>query len=197
MTTLVFLLEEPSAREMLDGVMQRLMPQMTDIRFVVFEGKQDMMHGLERKLRGWLAPDTRFVVFRDQDSADCHDVKQALVEICRRAGRPDALTRVACRELESFYLGDLAAVEHGLELNGLATRQDGRKYRSPDGLNNAKEELIRLTGGHYQERAGSRSIARHLRIDGANRSRSFNVLLAGIQRLTRGATGADGQVIGE
>lgn len=41
MTTVVFCLEEPSARAMLEGVIPRLFPDV-QFRFVVFEGKQDL-----------------------------------------------------------------------------------------------------------------------------------------------------------
>lgn len=37
--TVVFCLEEPSAREMLKGFLPRLFPGMTDVSYVVFEGE--------------------------------------------------------------------------------------------------------------------------------------------------------------
>ncbi len=41
MRTLVFFLEEASAREMLKGLLPRFLPSDVESRFVVFEGKQD------------------------------------------------------------------------------------------------------------------------------------------------------------
>ena len=41
MKTLVFCLEEPSAREMLKGVLPRLLPEGIDVKYLVFEGKQE------------------------------------------------------------------------------------------------------------------------------------------------------------
>ena len=52
MRTLVFFLEEPSAREMLKGLLPRFLPPDVESRFVVFEGKQDLEKQLEKKLRG-------------------------------------------------------------------------------------------------------------------------------------------------
>jgi len=66
------------------------------------------------KTSGWQLPESVFVIILDQDSSDCHVVKQRLFELCTQAKKGDALIRVACRELESFYLGDLVAVEKGL-----------------------------------------------------------------------------------
>ena len=108
MTTVVFCLEEPSARAMLEGVIPRLFPDV-QFRFVVFEGKQDLHKRLVMRLRGWQG-DALFVVMRDQDSGNCVDIKAQIFTLCEQAGRPNALIRIACRELESFYLGDLGKV---------------------------------------------------------------------------------------
>jgi len=182
MKTLVFFLKEPSAKEMLAGVLPRILPENTQIRYFVFRGKQDLEKNLKRKLRGWRLPDSVFVVMRDQDSGDCKAVKSRLADLCGEAGRKDTLVRVACRELESFYLGDLAAVEQGLGVKGLKAQQLGRKFRNPDALGNPAEELRRLTSNVYDKVAGSRAIAPYLTLEG-NLSRSFNVLLSGIRNI--------------
>lgn len=182
MMTLVFCLEEPSAKEMLKGVLPRLLPDGITVHYIIFQGKQDMEKQLVKRLRGWLLPNTKFVIMRDQDAADCHVVKNKLVTLCQAAGRGDALVRVACRELESFYLGDLQAVEAGLGIGGLAARQNTKKYRAPDRLGNPVQELTRLTGNRYQKIAGSRTIGPHLHFEN-NRSHSFTVLIKGILQL--------------
>lgn len=180
MTTLVFCLEEPSARAMLQGVLPRLLDGDIEVKYIVFEGKQDLHKQLVKRLRHWQQPDTRFVVMRDQDSGDCNAIQAELTELCVRAGRADALVKIACRELESFYLGDLAAVEAGLSLKGLARQQANRKYRDPDALVNASEEMYKVTQGKYQKLLGSRSIGPHLRLDGSNASRSFCDLIGAV-----------------
>lgn len=119
MNQLVFFLEEPSAREMLKGYLPKILPDNVYPRYVVFEGKQDLEKQLEKRMRGWCVPDSLFIVLRDQDQQDCRNVKNGLVEICQRAGRPQALIRIACRELESWYIGDFEAVEAGLGIQGL------------------------------------------------------------------------------
>ena len=183
MKTLVFCLEEPSAREMLKGVRPRLLPEDIDIRSLVFEGKQDLQKQLEQRLRGWQKPESHFIVLQDKDSHDCLSVKRKLQDLCARAGQREALVRIACHELESFYLGDLQAVEQGLGMKGLVAQQRSRKYIAPDALANAAEELKKLTRGRYQKILGSRSIGLHMDLEGGNRSHSFNVLIKGIRRL--------------
>lgn len=181
MKTLVFCLEEPSAKAMLEGIIPRLYPDV-EVRYIVFEGKQDLHKQLVRRLRYWQG-DARFVVMRDQDSGNCLIIKEQLKRLCDEAGRPNVLIRIACRELESFYLGDLAAVEQGLSLSGLAKQQANRKFRDPDQLVNAAEELKKITKNKYQKLAGSRSIGPFLRMDASHCSTSFRALISGLQHL--------------
>ncbi|MFT0533534.1 DUF4276 family protein [Castellaniella hirudinis] len=183
MTTLVFLLEEPSAKAMLEGVLPRILPPDIDVRYMVFEGKQDLHKQIVRRLQHWQMPESRFVVMQDQDSGDCRALRAALQRLCTDAGRSDALIRIACHELESFYLGDLSAVEQGLGLTGLARQQGRRKFRAPDALGNPSEELKNLTSNRYQKVGGSRAIGPFLQVDGSSRSHSFNTLIAGVRRL--------------
>jgi len=182
-TTLVFCLEEESAKFLLEGILPRILQPQIDIRFLVFEGKQDLQSQLGRRLKGWLAPDTHFVVLHDQDSGDCVTLKARLKDICNEAGKPTAMVRIACHELESFYLGDLGAVERALQVSGLARQQGSRKFRDPDALNNAAQELKKISGKKYQKLSGSRLISLEMALDGTNKSTSFNQLCAGIRRL--------------
>lgn len=182
MRTIAFFLEEPSAKEMLQGVLPRLLPEDVAVRYLVFQGKQDLEKNLLKKLRGWRKPESTFVVIRDQDSGDCKEIKAKLVNLCREAGHDGVLIRIACRELESFYLGDLAAIEQGLGIKNLRSRQQSRKFRNPDALNGPAIELRRLSGNAYDKVAGSRAIAPFLNLE-TNCSRSFNILVSGIKKL--------------
>ena len=181
MITFVFLLEEPSAQELLMGIFPRLVPN-ANVRYIVFQGKQDLEKNVERKLKGWQVPNSVFIILRDQDSEDCNKVKQNLLKICRKAGKSDALVRIACRELESFYLGDLAAVENGLRIRGIARKQDQNKFRAPDLLEKPSMILKKLTSGTYQKVGGSREIAPLMNLE-ENRSPSFLALVNGIKKI--------------
>lgn len=181
MTHLVFLLEEPSAAEMLEGLLPNILPEEVSFRLIPFEGKQNLEGQLERRIKHYRVPGARFIVLRDQDNGDCQSIKRKLTDICTKAGQASALVRIACQELECWYLADLAAVEKGLGLNGLARRHQ-KKYKSPDSLGAPSRILDTLTKGTYQKRAGSRAIGRYL--DPSNtRSTSFKHLVAGIRRL--------------
>lgn len=183
MKELVFLLEEESAQAMLEGLLPKLLPEGMTVRHLVFEGKSDLEKQLVKKIQCYRNPEARFIVVRDQDShPDCTAVKAKLAGLCKQAGKPEALVRIACRELESFYLADLAAVEKGLELSGLVGHQGNRKYRNPDHLGSPSKELAALTKGRYQKVGGSRAIAPWLAPDNI-RSDSFRNLVTGIRRI--------------
>ena len=181
MSELVFLLEEPSARAMLEGFLPKILPKGAVCRYIVFEGKQDLEKQMVKRLRGYRVPKARFIVLRDQDSADCHQVKQRLVAKCCEAQRSQTLVRLACHELESWYLGDLAAVELGLGSRGLSRNQNKRPFHSPDNIA-APVHKLRSIAPAYQKIAGSRAIGPHLDPE-KNRSHSFGVFVAGLRKL--------------
>ncbi|MCC7492817.1 MAG: DUF4276 family protein [Fimbriimonadaceae bacterium] len=183
MNELVFLLEEESAKALLEGLLPRLLGAEADVRFIVFEGKRQLFDELERKLRGYCTPGAQFIVLCDLDNhPDCRALKQNLRQSCLAAGRPATIVRLACHELESFYLADLAAVEQALGLRGLSAQQAKRKWRQPDRLESPSRELQKLTAGRYQKVAGSRALGPLLNLDNT-RSPSFVALVAAIRRL--------------
>ena len=188
MKTVVFLLEEPSAAEFLKGLIEtniKVDPVNLNIQYKIFEGKQDLEKNLKRVIKLWKTPDTTFLIMRDQDAGDCKIIKNGLVKECEDSGRSGYIVRVACRELESFYLGDLAAVEEGLELQGIKGRQGTKKFRTPDYLHSPSKELSRITKGRYQKISGSRAIASFLK-PSLNTSHSFSVLYKSLIKILSG-----------
>ncbi len=179
MMELYFMLEEPSMKELLKMILPRVLPEGIQYHLIKHEGKQDLEKSLPRKLRA-ITHDARFIVVRDQDSADCYEIKKRLCDICSSSGRKDTVVRIACHEMESWFLGDLQAVEKAYNIGGLSRRQQQRKYRNPDGLNNAAQELKKLVPG-YQKISGARTIGQHMDIN-RNCSASFRVFLEGVYK---------------
>ena len=145
MSQIVFFLEEASAEAMLNGLLPRLLPAEIGFRCIPFEGKQDLEKQLMRKIRAYQNEQARFIVLRDQDShPDCQAVKGRLLELCEASGKSArCLVRIACRELEAFYLADLLAVEQALSIPGLAKRQQSRKFKNPDSLGSPRRRRRR------------------------------------------------------
>ncbi|NNN06725.1 MAG: DUF4276 family protein [Elusimicrobia bacterium] len=187
MSEIVFFLEELSAEALLKGLLPRILPNAPPCKYVVHEGKQDLEKRLEQRLRGYRVPGARFVVLRDQDSADCRAVKNSLRNKCAAGAHPDVLVRIACREIESWYLADLRAVERGLGVKGLASRQQEKRFRDPDSLPSPAKELSKIAPS-YQKIGGSRLIGPHLDVRNT-RSTSFRHFVNGIRGLAAVARG--------
>ena len=167
-------------KHLLEGLLPRLFPGL-EFQCIPHEGKRDLEKSLPRKLRSWREPGVRFVVLRDQDSEDCHTLKSRLVALAAEAGRPDTLVRLACRELEAWYLGDPAALAEAFRIENLRGLGDKARYRDPDRLPHPSKELARLVP-EYQKIAGARVLAEHLEPE-RNCSRSFQVLLESLRAL--------------
>lgn len=178
----IFLLEEPSIQIILDAILPQVIPDGIHYRCISHQGKQDLAKSIPRKIRAFqYQPQTKFVIVHDQDSHDCKSLKAELFKICHTAGKPTVLIRIICRELESWFLGDLAAVEqaYNFKPQSLSKRQTQRKFRDPDRLNSAKQELKKLVGEYYAA-THAKAIAPYLSLT-HNTSRSFHVFLAGIR----------------
>lgn len=190
MKELVFLVEGEAEKSLLDVLLPRLLPAEIGHRVIPFEGKQDMEKRMGMRIRGYQNSLARFIVLRDQDSHnDCVALKQGLLARCQGTGREaHCLVRIACTELETFYLADLAAVAQALDIPSLAKRQLSRKFRYPDHLGSPSRELRTLTGNRYEKRAGSRAIGQHLSLDNT-RSPSFRNFVEGVRRLTAELSG--------
>ena len=182
---LIFLLEEPSMKEMLKVILPKIIPDEITYKCIPHDGKQDLEKSIPKKLKA-LKNVKKFIIVRDKDSGDCIEIKQKLSQLCQQANRPDTLIRIPCHELEAWYLGDLAAVEQGLKMKKLAKLQNKQKYRSPDSISSPKQELKRIAP-NYQPISGSKAIATHLNLS-TNTSVSFNVFLEGIDKVIKDIT---------
>lgn len=179
MSRIVFLLEEYSAKALLEELLPRLFP---DLRFlcVSHEGKRDLEKSIPRKLRAWREPGDRFCILRDNDGADCRDLKRSLVEMCRTAGRPDTLVRIACQEMEAWYFGAPGLLAQGFRDERLRSLDRKARFRVPDAIARPAKELHRLVPA-FQKVSGARTMGGLLERE--NSSASFRVLLSGIARL--------------
>lgn len=182
MIQLVFMVEEPSMANVLEIIVPKIITD-PDVFFkvIVFEGKQDLEKQFVRRMKGWLNTDARFMIIRDKDSGDCMQIKENLLKLAQDIDKPK-LVRIICHELETFFIGDLQAVEQSqITKKKVAQLQQKSKYRDPDSLANAKQEFKKICK-EYQPIAGSRAISPYLDIDN-NLSHSFNVLVSGIKTL--------------
>jgi len=179
MSRMVFLLEERSMKTLLDGLLPRLIPEMPFV-CIPHEGKEDLEKSIPRKLRAWREPGARFVVIRDNDGGDCEALKQRLVALCNSSGRSDALVRIACQELEAWYIGEPAAMAKAFGNSQLNDIGNKSRYRDPDAIHQPSREIAKLLP-EFQKVSGARRMASCLSRNG-NHSRSFQVTMDGIER---------------
>ena len=181
---IVFLLEEPSMRVLLDDWLPRLFPGWIDGQHflcIPHEGKSDLDRSIPRKLSAWRIPGDRFVIVRDNDNANCVQLKARLRALCTHGGRPETLVRLVCQELESWYLGDPAALAAAFSHPKADTPAQRKRFITPDSWQKPSIEVKRLVPV-FQKISGARFMARHLNAF-SNSSHSLQVFVAGVRRL--------------
>jgi hypothetical protein len=187
----VLLVEEPSMEAFLRALLPRLLPQDRTFEVHPFQGKNDLLGNLEKRLRGyavWLPADWRIVVVADRDDDDCRVLKRQLEVIARRArlrtrSRADnapwqLVNRLAIEELEAWYFGDWAAVRSAFP-RASASVARRHSFRNPDsiagGTWEAFERVMKAYGyfkGGLSKIEAARAIGAH--VDPArSSSRSF------------------------
>lgn len=165
---------------LLDELLPKLFPGLV-FQCVPHEGKSDLDKSFPRKLKAWQEPGARFVLMRDNDNADCIGLKAKLVSQCTQSGKPDTLIRLVCQELESWYIGDLAALARAFSDNKINSPANRKRYINPDGCQKPSAEVKRLVP-NFQKRSGARLMAAELSLD-KNQSHSFNVFVSGVIRI--------------
>jgi len=177
---IVFLLEELSAKRFLDSYLPRVLPSNTTFQTIPHQGKSELQKSIPKKLRAWRTPETKFVVLHDQDSADCKTLKKLLLDLCSKGGKP-ALVRIACRELEAWYLGDLDAVEQAYPGSKASKHSRKARFRHPDSITSPSKELEKIVP-EFQKVDGARRLAGTLSREACT-SPSFQTFLNGVLAL--------------
>lgn len=182
----IFLVEEPSMKVLLDELLPRLIPDWVmheHFQCVQHEGKSDLDRSIPIKLKAWKEPGVRFVVVRDNDSQDCGVLKKRLLSLCRNAGRPDTIVRLVCQELESWYLGDLPALSKAYGDAKCNTPALRKKYADPDDWQKPSVQVEQMIP-EFSKRSGARLMARQLSV--TNQSASYRTFIKTVQELAQG-----------
>ena len=182
MSRIIFLLEEYSMKVLLDGLIPRLFPGLNFL-CIPHEGKRDLEKSIPRKLRGWNVPGDGFIIIRDNDQSDCISLKERLVTLCPPYRRDDSIVRIACQELEAWYIGDPDALADAYDNERLRTLHRKRRFWDPDMVAQPAHALEQLIP-EFQKVSGAGRMASRLSKE-KNRSRSFQVLIEGISQLSR------------
>lgn len=182
MNQVVVMVEEESARIVVEAVAQKL--DITPPRLVTIphQGKSDLEKSIPIKLARWRSPvPPRFVLLRDNDRANCRNVKNQILDLIPGEAAARTKVRIVTQELEAWYFGDLGALESaGLLRTGAARQLEKKaKFRNPDEIQAPKLELRKLVDAVGQISL-ARKIAPHMNLD-VNRSRSFMNFVSALQ----------------
>ena len=183
MSRVVFLLEEYSMKALLDGLLPRLFPSLR-FQCVPHDGKHDLEKSIPRKLRGWREPGVRFVIVRDNDRSDCLRLKDRLRGLCADRADGDWLIRIACQELEAWYLVEPDALADAFDQESLRGIGSRARFRRPDDVPYPAQVLEGLVP-RFQKVSGARLLAKYLTRE-RNQSPSFHTLLNGIEQMSLG-----------
>ena len=167
---IVFLLEEKSARSLLNSLLPRILPGIRCI-CIPHQGMGELQQKIPEKLREWRTPGARFVVLHDQDDGDCKLLKSKLLGLCAKGGRSDAIVCITCRELEAWYWGDLEAVAKIYPRFKPQNIKNREKLRHTDAIMEPAEALEKRIPGFHKGNTAKR-IGPHMNLDN-NNSPSF------------------------
>jgi len=140
----IFLVEEKSMQKFLEVFLEKRLPTGTTFKVIPHEGKSDLKKSIPIKLKALNKDDVMFIVLIDQDSSDCRTLKLEINDLCCKTNANYKVC-IACRELEAWYLGDLSAIDKAFA-SKLSKQANKKKFRNPDMLNNAKQELKKHIG---------------------------------------------------
>lgn len=179
--------EEVSMKHFLKQVLPKLLPDGYAVNKNCFirthEGKNHLIKEIPIKAKANCrrANEMAILIILDQDRNDCKELKRKISNIVKEnCPNMRYLIRIACKELENWYLGDLAAIENTYSYFNSKKYIKKRKYQNPDILNGAYE-LEKLVPS-FQKVSGAKEISKHIDIN-SNRSVSFNQFICGLRML--------------
>ena len=177
----LFLLEEQSAEVMLKEFLPRCFPTLR-CTYRRFSGVNELLKRLEKTIRNHTDTECPIIILCDQDDKDCVQFKKHVLDLCKKTGQQSrCIVRIACHELESWYLAQLDVVADHFGVPELAKRQ--KRYDNPDNITKPSKELGRLTRQQYQKVKGSRIMGQHIE-PGVELSTSFKHFIQTLRKIS-------------
>lgn len=183
---LEILTEEPSMEYFLRGLLPRILPAdyQLDVNCHIrtHQGKSDLQKSLLKKMAAYprFPYPVKVLVVHDQDSNDCLVLKAGLCDMLVQEPTIKSLVRIACKELENWYLGDFDGLQQ--VMSGVKTTKFKQKaiYRNPDNVFGAFE-LQKISPG-FSKAQMAKAIGPIINITG-NTSSSFKHFITGLHKL--------------
>jgi len=189
MKTLYVLTEEPSIKNVFEVILPKILPQNVNFHILVHQGKNDLKKVLSEKIASLSRVEgAKILITMDQDANDCKQLKQKLSDLIGKNCNCDYKIRIVCRELESWLLGDLSAIERAFPKfkSGLYTKKP--QMRNVDKTKGKPSDLLLRIIPEFKDRKNlpkielSKKVAPFLDIVN-NCSPSFNHTIKAIRQL--------------
>lgn len=182
------LLEEPSMENFLREVLPKILPADyildTNCFLRPHNGKSDLKKSIPKKIKAFsnYYEPVKVIIIHDQDSNDCKKLKKGLLDLCKKNGGCPVLVRIACKELESWYLGDMDAIEKVYPKFKAKNFRNSAKFRNPDSIQASQELGIIIP--EFQKGFASKNISKFISVE-KNTSTSFSHLVSGITKFLK------------
>lgn len=180
---IIFMTEEESMGMALREIIPKVFPSLCEYEHWLIldhEGKSDLEASYPRKMKQWGEPGAKFVILRDNDSADCRVLKRRLVSKAPQDA-PPYLIRIVCKELESWFIGDMDAIVAAYPAAAACPSFGTISRGDPDAFSNASDLLRQLTGT-AAKRVRATEIGKRMQPE-KNRSKSFEAFISGVRKL--------------
>ena len=188
-----FLVEESSTEIALNLIVPKIIGNIHTFKIHNFQNKDRLLKRLPERMKAYanfIPDDWRIVILVDEDRSDCQELKKKLYDassvVTQKKGNI-VLHRIVVEELESWFIGDVAAIRAEYEKIPASLSQQA-KFRNPDAIKGGTwEELDKILKKYgyetgLQKMDFAQKVSPHMDVEN-NQSRSFQVFRDGLRRM--------------
>jgi len=188
-----FLVEEASTEIALKEIVPKIIGNVHTFKIHNFQNKDRLLKRLPERMKAYanfIHDDWRIVVLVDEDRSDCQELKKKLCHassiVTQKKGNI-VLHRIVVEELESWFIGDVAAIRAEYEKIPASLSKQA-KFRDPDAIKGGTwEELDKILKKYgyetgLQKMDFAQKVSPHMDVEN-NQSRSFQVFRDGLRRM--------------
>ncbi|MFM6253834.1 MAG: DUF4276 family protein [Dolichospermum sp.] len=188
-----FLVEEASTEIALNLIVPKIIGNIHTFKIHNFQSKDRLLKRLPERMKAYdnfIPDDWRIVILVDEDRSDCQELKKKLYNassvVTQKKGNI-VLHRIVVEELESWFIGDVAAIRTEYEKIPASLSQQA-KFRDPDTIKGGTwEELDKILKRYgyetgLQKMDFAQKVSPHMDVEN-NQSRSFQVFRDGLRRM--------------
>jgi hypothetical protein len=188
-----FLVEEASTEIALKEIVPKIIGNVHTFKIHNFQNKDRLLKRLPERMKAYanfIPDDLRIVILVDEDRSNCQELKKKLCDatsiVTQKKGNI-VLHRIVVEELESWFIGDVAAIRAEYEKIPASLSKQA-KFRDPDAIKGGTwEELDKILKKYgyetgLQKMDFAQKVSPHMDVEN-NKSRSFQVFRDGLRRM--------------